>query len=334
MSTFLGRLKGSKLCIDHLGKELTFVCETCGRIPVCSTCISTDHKGHSVTEIEAEGDVQFRVLLDYDTDTEQNTIPNIEKKVKDADDNLVFLEESIRDEIEKVEKKACRVKEIIEKWKSSIVADFEEIIRTNRIAFEKFENDSNELVKKLKSLIEEHQIAQKSTNNVLICDVAKELSTMNMEVPSLGEITNVKLIAANDVDLHIQAILGTLSHEHYMNNVPKATVAKTQELSFKPTSIVETMDGSLWMCEKGSSFIWKIKDNGTQLRQREYNIERKVFQLYVHPHNDQVYCIREHYVTGLFNIPTGRGTHLARIDKKNGTTIKLFDTGNVQFLNY
>ena len=107
------RKKGVKFCPNHPKKELIFACDDCADTPVCSLCISTEYKGHTVTDLDLLAPTKYNFIQDLNNEIHTDTIPSIENNIRGAEGSVSEFEESISAHIDRVERQRQSLREAL-----------------------------------------------------------------------------------------------------------------------------------------------------------------------------------------------------------------------------
>ena len=97
------RPKGNKFCLKHPNRELIFTCDNCEETLICDICVSSEHKGHTFAAIAMGVQGQFNIIQDFNTFTEEKTIPKLEETEKAAEISFDEFEQHIRSDITNIE---------------------------------------------------------------------------------------------------------------------------------------------------------------------------------------------------------------------------------------
>ena len=208
------RNKGHTLCIDHPKEELVLVCKDCNETLVCVHCVSTTHLGHQLTAVNLLVQDHFNYLQDWNVDTEETKIPRLSRRVEEAEVTVKEFQQGIQLHIKKVHEHGEHLKGLIEKSTSETVAELKKIEKKILKQFEKFKSESDNAIRQLKALMKESIEVTLSDNNVLICDVTKELSSLSLPEPEFKTSFNsLRFIKGLDPESFVKDAFGRLERD-------------------------------------------------------------------------------------------------------------------------
>ena len=130
MDFYQNREKGDIFCPKHRTKELIFSCDDCADTPVCSLCISTEHKGHKCTDLDLLAKAKYNFIQDFNNEIQtENTITKIADNIQIAEYSVSLFEKSISAEISRVEGQRQFLMKTIEDIAKKNISDLKDILR-------------------------------------------------------------------------------------------------------------------------------------------------------------------------------------------------------------
>ena len=298
------RGKGHKLCIEHPKEEMVLVCKDCNDTLVCLHCVSTTHIGHQLIAVNLLVQDHLNFLQDWNIDTEETNIPRLSKRVDDAEVTIKEFQQGIQIHIGKVKDHGEYLKEIVEKSTNETVSELKDMEEKILQQFDKFKSDSVQERKQLEALLKESKEAIQSDNNILICDFTKEFNSQTRkELEFECGFNNLKFTKGFNPTSLIKVAFGklehgrnssdvvTVTHEH-ANLSQNPTSSRPKDISMQVKSVTRTKQGSFWLCERGTPFIYRKSLHGPFTR-REHKVT--IDDISLHPVDDQLYYISNEF---------------------------------------
>ena len=230
------REKGAKYCLNHLKEEVTFLCETC-KVLICNKCITTAaHRGHTLVDLDTAVQTGYNKLQDFNSNTLNVTIPDIEDKAEKANAIFQAVEKEIFSRIKLSQDQGLYLKTLVDAYMTSTQNEYKEMLTVYQKKHKMYQLESRDALKKLDNFMKENTSASKSDNNVLIIDLANDSSRqINFDKFQLqGTIPN--FIPSSEPEKHLQDAFGYIEdrraeakskHEKEVNSTAKGASGGT-----------------------------------------------------------------------------------------------------------
>ena len=327
MASHHRRKKGDKFCPKHPKKELTFSCDDCADTPVCSLCITTDHKGHKFTDLDSLAQAKYNFIQDFNNEIKTQIIPKIENNLQHADVSMGTFEQSIAVDIDRVEGQRNYLKKKIDSVADKNISDLKDICKRYQTLVQQFKSATENSRKRMQNLFAENSDALKSNQNILLIDVAEDLKGIKTEPPHFCDIPSAEFLSGSKPDCE-RLIHEAFGYIHKMNQsgdllgakaphksptldgeikvlLTKPSLLNTRKLSFNPYAAEITKDGTICLCAHGR--IHLLDTNGGM---RYFKLDSDVRDIAVHPVSDDVYCTLGDNSVRLLDTSTGSTTKL------------------------
>ena len=204
------REKGHRYCLKHINRELNFLCDDC-KTPICDICVSTEHHGHKSTSVSLITQHKIDFIHKFNQKHETETIPQIDKHTKDADDVTKEMQTFVGKEVNEVNAHRRFWKNKIDSLADGAVTHLNnhrdkylESFRIFKLESEKFRQELVDVKENIK--------ATQSDNNILLVDTVQELKVktfpnlLGFETPP-----KIKFSAGTDVESLQQEIFGCIT---------------------------------------------------------------------------------------------------------------------------
>ena len=233
------RKKGDQFCQKHPKKELTFSCDDCDDTPVCNLCISRNHKGHEVTDIDFLAQTKYNYIQVFNINTKY-IFPKIETNLQRAEDSMSTFEQSISADIDRVEGQRNYLKKKIDSVADRSIFDLKDVLKENQKKIQQFKSTTEESRKRMQKKITENSKDLKSNQNIVLIDIAEELKVIQYELTKFEDIPTVEFQSGknSDCDRLIEEAFG---HIHTVNEAGDPTSARaSRKLSGEIKTLLES----------------------------------------------------------------------------------------------